>query len=294
MANHIEPGDTCIVTHDIVISGVVAFSRGEQVVIEKMVPNTQRPEYKYVVYSARLDSRFQLCDANIFPSRTTLARQEVASTDRRWVTPAIIAGSAALVVAAVIVVMLLFVFGPSLPEDDRMYLVEMQKSIDECTAVIADSLECNQELTEELEERLETNQLSGWGSAISGWLDDMKRYSDELKQLKSPSAGDPQTKELTAIEGYEDEALDEAEKASAAIDAMYDMFTFEGGVVSTSEIFDMMLRSGDTYATASTIDNKRESIRKHLDKAAENMLSAQLLIDTHLKKYDMVSSDLIE
>lgn len=61
----IEPGDTCVVSRDIVIGGQIAFAGGEMVVVENVVPNAERPAYKYVTLSWRLNVRYQLSDADI-------------------------------------------------------------------------------------------------------------------------------------------------------------------------------------------------------------------------------------
>lgn len=50
------------VTHDIYIDGVLAFVKGEQVVVEDIVPNSDRPKYQYVVLSEKLQKKFQLSD----------------------------------------------------------------------------------------------------------------------------------------------------------------------------------------------------------------------------------------
>ena len=52
----------------IVEGGKVAFEAGEQVEIESVQPNAQRPEYKYVVFSSRLQKRFQLSDNDVQPA----------------------------------------------------------------------------------------------------------------------------------------------------------------------------------------------------------------------------------
>jgi N-acetylmuramoyl-L-alanine amidase len=61
----IEPGETCVVSRDIMIEGRVAFSRGEMVTVEKVVPNVERPAYKYVTPSRSLGIRYQLSDADV-------------------------------------------------------------------------------------------------------------------------------------------------------------------------------------------------------------------------------------
>lgn len=66
MANgDITPGRVRAMARDIIIDGTAAFSRGEQVKIEKIEPNLQRPEYKYVVFSQNLQKYFQLSDADL-------------------------------------------------------------------------------------------------------------------------------------------------------------------------------------------------------------------------------------
>ena len=66
MGDSINAGDTCIITHDIVIEGIVAFCKGEHVVVEKIEPNTQRPSNKYVVFSEKLTKRFQLSGMDVW------------------------------------------------------------------------------------------------------------------------------------------------------------------------------------------------------------------------------------
>jgi len=65
MEEGIQPGTKVIITNDILIEGVVAFSKGEEVCVEQLAPNSQRPEFKYVVLSKNLQKRFQLSDANL-------------------------------------------------------------------------------------------------------------------------------------------------------------------------------------------------------------------------------------
>lgn len=55
----------CTVTHDIMIEGRMAFRAGERVIIQTVSPNQQRPEYKYVVMSAKLGQRFQLREEDL-------------------------------------------------------------------------------------------------------------------------------------------------------------------------------------------------------------------------------------
>lgn len=61
----IPQGSTVNITHEVLVDGKVAFSQGEQVVVEQVLPNQQQPEYKYVVVSAKLGTKFQLSDADL-------------------------------------------------------------------------------------------------------------------------------------------------------------------------------------------------------------------------------------
>ncbi|MHB8895683.1 MAG: hypothetical protein ACYC99_10985 [Candidatus Geothermincolia bacterium] len=58
-------GSVVTVAADVMVNGVPAFARGEQVTIQQVAPNPQRPEYKYTVYSARLSQWYQLRDQDI-------------------------------------------------------------------------------------------------------------------------------------------------------------------------------------------------------------------------------------
>lgn len=60
LSGEIKREDACYIKRDIVVGGTVAFFEGQQVVIEDVSPNPQRPEYKYVVLSIKLGRRFQL------------------------------------------------------------------------------------------------------------------------------------------------------------------------------------------------------------------------------------------
>jgi hypothetical protein len=63
--NVLYPGDTCLVTHDIMVGDVKAFQSGESVVMERIDPNEQRPQFRYVVHSTALDRKFQLSDLDL-------------------------------------------------------------------------------------------------------------------------------------------------------------------------------------------------------------------------------------
>lgn len=63
----IQQGAVVTVAADVIINGVPAFARGEQVTIQQVAPNAQRPEYKYTVYSAKVGKWYQLRDADVLP-----------------------------------------------------------------------------------------------------------------------------------------------------------------------------------------------------------------------------------
>lgn len=106
MGNEISAGDRFAVSRDIEISGQLAFAAGEQVVVEKIDPNPERPEYRYVVFSRLLQRRFQLSDSDLAsvgqpavsapPAGTTTPVRQVSEKGGRTKTIAIIAGIVAL------------------------------------------------------------------------------------------------------------------------------------------------------------------------------------------------------
>lgn len=57
------------IKEDILVDGKVAFSSGEQVFVEKISPNSIRPEYKYVVTSTLLNQKFQLREEDFVPQQ---------------------------------------------------------------------------------------------------------------------------------------------------------------------------------------------------------------------------------
>ena len=73
-AMEIQPGTGIYITHDIVINGLVAFGKGDRAVVEQIAENQQRPEYRYVVCSTKVDKRFQLSDNDILliPEQETI------------------------------------------------------------------------------------------------------------------------------------------------------------------------------------------------------------------------------
>jgi hypothetical protein len=71
-------GDAGHVRREIIVNGVVAFQRNQLVTVEKVDPNPQRPEYKYVVYSRDLERRFQLTDDDIEQAPSYIAPRPAA------------------------------------------------------------------------------------------------------------------------------------------------------------------------------------------------------------------------
>jgi predicted nucleic-acid-binding protein len=59
--------DVVKITHDIVVDGKYAFLRNEEVLVELVRLNAERPEYKYVIHSLFLNKRFQLREEDIAP-----------------------------------------------------------------------------------------------------------------------------------------------------------------------------------------------------------------------------------
>ncbi len=59
--NDIRPGENCVITRDI----GTAFRQGEQVVVEAVEPDAQKPEFKYVVYSRTVQKKYRLSDQDL-------------------------------------------------------------------------------------------------------------------------------------------------------------------------------------------------------------------------------------
>lgn len=90
MANPIDPGDTCIVAHTIVVNNLVAFKKGERVIVESVNPSPGRPEYKYVVLSVGMNKRFQLSDSDIVVNKEVAilgeSRERITKSTREKLT----------------------------------------------------------------------------------------------------------------------------------------------------------------------------------------------------------------
>ena len=65
MNNQASAGDTCTINREISVGGKIAFQAGEWVRIERVEPDPQRPEHKYVVMSQFLGSQLKLTDADL-------------------------------------------------------------------------------------------------------------------------------------------------------------------------------------------------------------------------------------
>jgi hypothetical protein len=61
----IQPGTKVIIANDILVNNQIVFSKGEEVVVEDTSPNPKQPDYKYVVFSEKLGTRYQLRNADI-------------------------------------------------------------------------------------------------------------------------------------------------------------------------------------------------------------------------------------
>lgn len=102
-----DPIVSCLASREILVDGQVAFAFGERLVIEKIDPNLEMPQYKYVVFSQKLNMRFQLSDADI-----TVVELPAAGRDRNKVALLLAAGLAALAIAVVVTFILLAGGGP--------------------------------------------------------------------------------------------------------------------------------------------------------------------------------------
>lgn len=70
----ISPNTAVVVIHNIEINGKLAFEANERVIVEQVSSNPQRPDYRYVVLSRRMNSRFQLSDKDV---REELVYQQI-------------------------------------------------------------------------------------------------------------------------------------------------------------------------------------------------------------------------
>jgi hypothetical protein len=68
----LQPGTKMIIINDVLVNGQPAFVKGERVIVERVSPNQQRPEYKYVV-TAKSGTKFQLRDVDLTPHTPAVA-----------------------------------------------------------------------------------------------------------------------------------------------------------------------------------------------------------------------------
>jgi hypothetical protein len=84
-----EQGTICIVIRDIIIDGVLVFQKGQQLVVESIQPNPDRPDCKYVIASPFSGVRYQLSDADVAPAQVpeASAQQPVGTRPHRlrWI-----------------------------------------------------------------------------------------------------------------------------------------------------------------------------------------------------------------
>ena len=105
MDSEAAPGGVLCVSRDIYIDGRLGFSRGERVAVEAVVPNAERPQYKYVVLSARLNQRFQLSDADVQAPAAPLPESGRRASSRALM---VAGGLAILAIVATITAIALF------------------------------------------------------------------------------------------------------------------------------------------------------------------------------------------
>jgi len=85
----VEQGTICTVIQDIVIDGTLVFKEGQQLAVEQVHPNLERPDYRYVVTSPFSGVRYQLSDADVAPGHVYQAVTETTAVARsgrlRWI-----------------------------------------------------------------------------------------------------------------------------------------------------------------------------------------------------------------
>ncbi len=68
MADEIKAGDRLEISRDISVGGRLAFEEGQLVTVDKVDPNPDRPQYRYVVRSPALGKRLQLRAEDLRPT----------------------------------------------------------------------------------------------------------------------------------------------------------------------------------------------------------------------------------
>lgn len=80
--SNIYVGDRLAISRDVVVNGQVAFRMGEEVGIQKIAPNAERPEYRYVVTSDALGQKFVLRAADFtVPVEAQVQQQEFETVE---------------------------------------------------------------------------------------------------------------------------------------------------------------------------------------------------------------------
>ena len=75
----ITAGSLCLITHDVLIDGQVAFRLNEIVYVVRIQPDVQRPEYRYAVYSEEMKQEYLLSGADLILRKLTQVKGSVAS-----------------------------------------------------------------------------------------------------------------------------------------------------------------------------------------------------------------------
>jgi hypothetical protein len=88
MGDSIEPGAICEIKSDMIIDGQKAFAAGELVSVEKVDPNPQKPQFRYVVRSTSLGRNFQLSEDDFVVSGRVKAPAAAGPADTPSSRPA--------------------------------------------------------------------------------------------------------------------------------------------------------------------------------------------------------------
>jgi hypothetical protein len=72
----LEVGDTLVIKQSIDAGGRQIFRAGDRVKIERISPNPQRPEYRYVVHSTRSGQQFQLREEDLIDPPVPPAKKQ--------------------------------------------------------------------------------------------------------------------------------------------------------------------------------------------------------------------------
>lgn len=68
MSNGYQPGATLVARQDVPYGNQIAFVSGEQMILHRIEPNPDYPDYKYVVYSPRVQQYMSLSDKELAPA----------------------------------------------------------------------------------------------------------------------------------------------------------------------------------------------------------------------------------